>query len=241
MRESGGGPLPTSGAERSRWCSLHKIHLHDNADCRVQQQQRGNGGGGGYTRGTNNSGNGNRRRHGGGSNTGRANTAVTANGISSPTVVTPVPAAPITALFTPVAAPPAPFTALPTPIRSEAAPTPYINESPPSGIAFLFLAGFVTSGPLKFTMTSDCGASSHFVDGYLIGDIASPMKDIVKLNPPVKIAIADRSTLREVDVGTLTVRVTETERLLHEMLLPTMNVPGLSRYLFSERTAVFKK
>ena len=158
LRESGGGPLPSSGAERGSWCSLHNTHLHDNAECRAQQQQRGNSNGSGYNRG-NDSDSGNRRRHGDDSNTGRANTVVIANGTSSPSVIAPTPAAPVvTAPSSPVAAPPTPLTAPPTPVRSEAAPTPYVNESPPSGIGFSVLAGSATPSPLQFTMTSDCGA-----------------------------------------------------------------------------------
>ena len=36
LREYGGVVLPSSGAARSGWCSLHNTHLHDNADCRAQ-------------------------------------------------------------------------------------------------------------------------------------------------------------------------------------------------------------
>ena len=241
LRESGGGPLPSSGAGRSSWCSLHNTHLHDNTNYRAQQQHRGNGNGSGYNHGNNNSGNGNRRHHGDDSNTGRANTAVTANGTSSPTVIAPAPASQVvTAPSTPVATPPAPFTLPPTPVTSEAAPTPYVNESPPSGIGFLFLAGYATPGPLNFTMTSDCGASSNFVDSNLIGDIESRRKDIVKLDPPATIVVAGHDTLRGVSMGTLTVRVTDAQEFLHDMLLPTMNVPGLGRHLFSGETAALK-
>ena len=168
--------------------------------------------------------------HGGGSNRSRGNTAVAANGTSSPTVIAAAPAAP-----------PTPGTPPPTPVTSEAAPTPYVIESPLLDIGFLFLAGFATPGPLKFTMTSDCGASSHLVDSNLIGDIESWMKDIVKLDPPATIFVAGRSTLRGVSMGTLTVRVIDAQGFLHDMLLPAMNVPGLSRHLFSGGTAVLKE
>ena len=57
--------------------------FHDNANCRAQPQQRGN------TRDNNNREIGNRRNHGGGSNTGHANTVVAANGTSSPSVIIP--------------------------------------------------------------------------------------------------------------------------------------------------------
>ena len=114
LRESGGRPLLLSGAGRKSWCSLHNTPLYDNADCRAQQQQRGNGGGSGYTRGNNNSGNSNRRRHGSGSNTGRVNTAVTAYGTSSLTVIEPALTTPITAPAAPVTASPAPVTYCPT-------------------------------------------------------------------------------------------------------------------------------
>ena len=95
-------------------------------------------------------------------------------------------------------------------------------------------------GPLKFTMTSDYGASSHFVDSNLIGDIEARMKGIVKLDPPVAIVVAGRRTLRGVSIGTLTVRVTEPQEFSHDMLLPAMNVPGLRRHLFLGGTAVVK-
>ena len=149
-------------------CRLFTPHLHDNADLpRPTSEQCGNGGGGDNTSDNNNHGNGNRRRHGGGSNTGQTNTAVTANGMSSPTVVAPAPAAPVTAPSAPVTPPPAPVT-------SQTSPTPYnVLELPPLGIGYSVLAGSGTPGPLKFTMTLDCGVSSHFVDSRLIGNIES--------------------------------------------------------------------
>ena len=76
LRESGGGPLSSSGTGRSSWSSLYNTHLHDNADCRAQQQHCSSSSGSGYNCGNNNSGNGNRRHHGDGSNTGRVSTAV---------------------------------------------------------------------------------------------------------------------------------------------------------------------
>ena len=104
LRESSEKQLPSSGAGRSSWCSLHNTHLHDNADCRAQKQQRGNGGVSGYNRGNNNNGNSNRQRHDGGSNTGRANTVVTVNRTSSATIIAPVSANPVAAPSDPVAA-----------------------------------------------------------------------------------------------------------------------------------------
>ena len=41
-------------------------------------------------------------------------------------------------------------------------------------------------------------------------------------------------------MGTLTVRVTDAQGFLNEMLLPPMNVPGLDRHLFLGGTAAFK-
>ena len=166
---------------------------------------------------------------------------MTANDTPSPTVIASAPASlVVTAPSTPVAAPPAPFTPPPTPVTYEAAPTPYVNESPPSGIGFSFLADSAIPGPLKFTMTSDCGASSHFVDSNRIGDIESRMKDIVKLDPPATIVVAGHNTLRGVSMGTLTVRVTDAQGFLHDMLLPAMNMPGLGRHLFSGGMAALK-
>ena len=120
------------------------MHLHDNAHCCAQQQQRGNGGGSGYNRGSNNSGHGNRCRHGDDSNTGRANTAVTVNGAYSPNAIAPVSATPITAPFTVVAAPPAPVTVSPTPGITQTVPTPYVIQSPPSGIGHPFLCTYIS-------------------------------------------------------------------------------------------------
>ena len=139
----------------------------------------------------------------------------------------------------PVAAPPAPFAAPPTPVISS--PTPYVIELPPSGIGFSFLAGSATPGPLKFTITSDCGASSYFVGSNLIGDIEARMKDIVKLDPPATIVVAGHSILRGVSMGTLAIRVTNVQRFLHDMLLPAMNVPGIGRHLLSGGTAALKE
>ena len=109
------------------------------------------------------------------------------------------------------------------------------DESPPSGIGFLFLAGSTATGPLKFAMTSDCGASSTF-----IGEIESRMKDTVKLDPPAMIVIAGHNTFKKVSMGILIVRVTDAQGFLHDMLLPAMNVPGLGRHLFSGGTAAMK-
>ena len=146
--------------------------FHDNANGRAQPQQRGN------TRDNNNREIGNRRNHGGGSNTGHANTVVAANGTSSPSVIIPAPTAPATT-------PPAPVTALPAPVTSHTPPTPYdAIESPPSGIGYSFLAGTGTPGRLEFTTTSDCEALSHFVDGHLIGDIESRIKVAVNTIVP---------------------------------------------------------
>ena len=91
-----------------------------------------------------------------------------------------------------------------------------------------------------FTMTMGCGALSYFVDNKLMGDIESRMKYIVKLDPPATIVVAGHSTLKRVSMGTLTVRVTDAQGFLHDMLLPAMNVPGLRRHLFSGGTAVLK-
>ena len=155
--KSGGGPLPSRDSERS-WCSLHNTHLHYNANCRVQQQQRGNGGSSGNIRGNYDLGNGNRRRHGSGSNTGRANTGVAVNGTSSLTINAPVPAVPFTVASCSVTAPPASIPAPPAPVASQVPPTPYVLESPPSGVGYPFLAGSAAPGPLKFTMALDFGA-----------------------------------------------------------------------------------
>ena len=66
------------------------------------------------------------------------------------------------------------------------------------------------------------------------------MKDIVKLDPPATIVVVGHSTLRVVSMGTFTVRVTDAQGFLHDMLLPAMNVPGLGRHLLSGRTATLK-
>ena len=89
-------------------------------------------------------------------------------------------------------------------------------------------------------MTSDCGASSHFIDSNLIGDIEPQMKDIVKLDPPATIVVGGHSTLRGVSVGTLTGRVTDVQGFLRNMSLQAMNVPGFGRHLFSGGTAALK-
>ena len=89
-----------------------------------------------------------------------------------------------------------------------------------------------------FTMTSDCGAPSHFVDSNLIGDITSRMKNIMKLD--LTIVIAGYNTPREVSKGTVTVRVTGAQDFLHKTLLPAMNMPGFGRHLFSGGRVVLK-
>ena len=200
---------------------MHNTRLHDTADCYAQQQQRSNGEGSECTRGNNNSGNGNRRRDCCDFNTGRTNMTVTANGTPSCTVIAPAPATLVTVP--------------PTPVTTQTYSMPYVIESPPSGIGYSLLAGFTTSGPLKFTTISDCGAPSDYVHSNPIGDIESRMKDIVKLDPPATIVVAGHSKLRGVSVGTLTVTVsvTDGQDFLHDMLLPAINVSGLGRHLFS--------
>ena len=42
-------------------------------------------------------------------------------------------------------------------------------------------------------------------------------------------------------MGTLTVRVTYAQGFLHDMLVPTMNVPGLGRHLISGGTMALKE
>ena len=131
-------------------------------------------------------------------------------------------------------------TAPPTPVASQAALTPYFIEFYPSGIGYSFLAGSTTPGPLKFAMTLGYEASSHFIDNELIGDIELLMKGIVKIDPPPTIVVAGHSTLRGVSIGTLTVRATDAQGFLHDMLLPTINVPGLGRRPFSGGTTVLE-
>ena len=89
-------------------------------------------------------------------------------------------------------------------------------------------------------MTSDCGASSHFIDIHLTGDIESRMKDIVNLGPPMIIVVAGHSTLSGVSMDALTVRVTNAQGFLHDMLLPAMNVQELICHLFPGGTAALK-
>ena len=164
--------------------------------------------------------------------TGQANTVVTANGTSSPAVIAPAMSAPVTVLAAPVTAPAAPVTVLPTPVTappapfsSRAAPTPCnAIELPPSGIGYSVLVSSGTRGPLKLTMTSDCGASSHFVNSNLIGDIESRMKGIVKLDPPATIVVAGHNTLRGVSMDTLPVRVTDAQGSIQNILLQAMDV-----------------
>ena len=58
----------------------------------------------------------------------------------------------------------------------------------------------------------------------------------MKINPPATIVAAGHKTLDGVSTGTLSVRVTD----VHDLLLPTMNVPGLGRHLFSGVTVALK-
>ena len=67
------------------------------------------------------------------------------------------------------------------------------------------------------------------------------MKDIVMLDPSATIVVASHSTLSGVSMGALIVRVTDTQFFLHDMLLPAINVPGLSRHLVSGKAAALKE
>ena len=87
--------------------------------------------------------------------------------------------------------------------------------------------------PRKFNMTSSSGLSSHFVDGHLIGNIESRTKNIGKLDPPAALIVAIYSTTSGVGMGPLTVRGTDAQGFLYDILLPVMNVPRLGRHLFS--------
>ena len=97
LRESSGEPLPSTGVGRSSWCSCITRTLTTTTTAAPSSTSVAMTGGGGYTRSNNNSGNDNRHRHGGDFNSGRVSTAVTANGMSSPTVIAPASAAPVTA------------------------------------------------------------------------------------------------------------------------------------------------
>ena len=87
-----------------------------------------------------------------------------------------------------------------------------------------------------FFMTSYCGASSHFIDSPLVGDIESRIKDIVKLDPPATIVAAVHNALSRVSMGTLTIRFIYAQGFLHDMLLPAMNLLGRDRDLFPGKT-----
>ena len=61
------------------------------------------------------------------------------------------------------------------------------------------------------------------------------------LDPSATIVVASHSTLSGVSMGALIVRVTDTQVFLHNMLLPVINVLGLSRHLFSGKAAALKE
>ena len=212
---------------------FYNTNLHDSANYRVQQQKCGNAGSGGTNSGNNNRCNnnrcnGNRRRNGGGFNTGQANTAVTANDTSSPTVIAPAPAASVTSEASSLTSASATF-------------TPYnAIASSPSGIDYSFFVSSSNPGQLNFTTTSDCGASSYFLDNHFISDIESRAKDIVKADPLATIDVASFNTLSGVSMHTLTVLAPDAQGFVHDILLPVMNVPRLSRHLLSGGTAVLK-
>ena len=90
-------------------------------------------------------------------------------------------------------------------------------------------------------MTPDCGASLHFDDSHLIGEIDLQMKDTKKLDPSETIVVASRSKLSGVSMGILTIRFTDTQGFLHDMLLPAIIVPRLAHYLLSGGTAALKQ
>ena len=90
-------------------------------------------------------------------------------------------------------------------------------------------------------MTSDRGESSHFVDSHLLDISNSPMKKIVKLDAPATIIVTGHSTLRGVSMRTPTVRVTNAQGFIYDMLVLAMNASDLSRHLFSVGTAAHKR
>lgn len=114
--------------------------------------------------------------------------------------------------------------------------------SPPSGSGYSFRAapGTPGSGLLKFNMTSDCRASSHFIGSHLINDVESTMTELVELDPPATIIVVDYGTHNGVSMGTLTVRTKDEHGVAHSILLLAMNVSRLGRHLFLGGTAALR-
>ena len=137
-----------------KWCSLHKIHLYDNPECRSQQQQL----------------NGN-------SGINRNNRNGQRNGQHHATTTTPAHANPAIKfrLSTTVvencnnAAASIPGTTTATSTTSTETPVSTLHATPPQGIGCSFIASSSTTSNVNLTMTADSGESIYLstIDFYL--------------------------------------------------------------------------
>ena len=252
----------TPGGRNGDWCTLHKTSRHEISNCREQHQNNGGGNGrhqqgrhrqgqrnnnngrrrnqggqqhgrnhnnGNYNGGNHNNGNYNGRNHnignynGGNHNNGncnygdhqQANYGQMVPAPSSTTMVDP---------YNPAGQhPPGSATAL---------------SIPPSGVGFSFLASHTNPEPVRFNMTVDTGASSHFLDPKLLPDITGNMIEHTKIDPPLIIDVAGKGQLHGTVIGALKVNVSDRQGVARPIRLPFISVPNLGRHLFSRGTAM---
>lgn len=110
-----------------------------------------------------------------------------------------------------------------------------------AGIDFSFPEGSpINDTPVKFSMTSDCGASSHFIDNHIFPGTKRRIVDYVKLDWPATIVVAGDNQLHRIGKGTVLVLATDHQGNIRSVRLPGMIVRGLERPLFSGGTAALQ-
>lgn len=250
----------TPGGRKGDWCTIHQTSQHDNSICR-EQQNRNYGGGGGFQNSRQQHGrrSGSRNRnnryrngdqpggqHGGqsGGQNRRHNSHNSYNSNAPDGQHRQQGNYPYNghqANFGHVPAVPTSTTMVNTynpagqhPPTSATAPS---TAAPPEGVGFSFLAAHGVQEPVRFSMTVDTGASSHFVDSDLLPDVRNHMVEYTAIKPPLVIDVAGKGKLHGTAMGAMKVQVSDQQGLTRSIRLPFICVPTLGRHLFSAGAA----
>ena len=226
-----------------KWCSLHKTNKHDNSECKNQLNNVSSRGSSGNNHSNNRQGN-NRNSETNNNPQHRQNAETFHQVNQAHTAVTTSRTVPLYTNFQQQSNAPA------AGLNTETAPqsgvgysfTPVagtnMEPTPPSGVGYTFLAGNLTDSPQKHATTSfhmpvDSGASSHFVDPYLLPGIEKELLDFVKLDPPMCILAAGRNLLQGTSKGIIQSLVTDTNGIERSVRLPVVIIsrPGETSFL----------
>ena len=80
-------------------------------------------------------------------------------------------------------------------------PATTLHATPPQGIGYSSIASSSTTSNVNFTMTADCGASSHFIDNRLLPGVEERMLKCVHLEPSLIRNVAGGRRLSGVGKG----------------------------------------